>query len=97
MWLYGLCNLLFKSLKSTASNGEKHYKEVPEDFILATKAEITRVFQEGLDQGIIPKDYFEAMDPKDKKAGKFCIWPDPLNTTGFRLFELKQHFFLCSA
>ena len=39
-------------LNSVASNGEKHYKEVPFDFILDTKKEIEKVLKEGLTKGI---------------------------------------------
>ena len=35
------------------------------------KKEIKKVLQEGLTNGIISKDYFEAMDPTEKLVGKF--------------------------
>ena len=46
-----------KQLNSTASNGQKHYQLVQESFIQATKVEIEKVLQEGLDRGIISKEY----------------------------------------
>ena len=70
-------------MNSKTASGEPHYRRINESFIEETKGEIIKVLQDARSQNLISKDDFEAMDPTEKKAGKY-----------YQLFKIhKEHEF----
>ena len=58
-------------LASKTETGESKYKEVHKDLLNTAKEEIRIPLKSAKDSKIITDNEFEAMDPTDKKAGRF--------------------------
>ena len=58
-------------MTSLTETNEPKYREITIDLLTLAKEEIKKPLKTALEQKIISDTEFEAMDPSDKKAGKF--------------------------